>query len=88
MEVATLEVAEKLHLTPHELMHQHECRLFDHTKPANQLVAYIWEIGDSLKVIPGAPPKFAFVQSALFGHRFTMTLVHSRSGLRPESTGP
>jgi hypothetical protein len=50
-EVATLEVAEKLHLTPHELVHQHEGRLLGPTEPANQLVAYIWETGNSLEVI-------------------------------------
>ncbi len=38
-EVVTLKVAEKLHSTPHELVHWHESRLFCHTKPANQLVA-------------------------------------------------
>ncbi len=50
-EVVTLKVAEKLHLMPCELVHWHECRLLGRTKPANQLVAYIWETGDSLKVI-------------------------------------
>ncbi len=35
MEVATLEVAEKLHLMPRELVHWHECKLLGHTKPAN-----------------------------------------------------
>jgi hypothetical protein len=53
-EVATLKVAEKLYLTPHELVHWHKSRLLGHMKPANQLVAYIWKIGDSLKVIPDA----------------------------------
>jgi hypothetical protein len=53
-EVATLEVVEKLHLTPRELVHQHECRLLGRTKPANQLVVYIWETGNNLKVIPDA----------------------------------
>jgi hypothetical protein len=52
--VATLKVAEKLHLTPHELVHWHECGHLGHTKPANQLVAYIWETGDSHEVIPDA----------------------------------
>jgi hypothetical protein len=54
MEVVPLEVAEKLHLTPHELMHWHESRLFCRTKPANQLVANVWEPGDGLKVVPDA----------------------------------
>jgi hypothetical protein len=35
-------------------VHWHEHGLLGHTKPANQLVAYIWETGNSLKVIPGA----------------------------------
>jgi hypothetical protein len=38
MEVVTLEVAKKLHSTPHELVHWHESGLLGHTKPANQLV--------------------------------------------------
>jgi hypothetical protein len=37
-EVVTLEVAEKLHLTPHELMHLHESGLLCR---ANQLVANV-----------------------------------------------
>ncbi len=53
-EVATLDVAEKLYLTPQELVHWHESRLLGCTKSANQLVAYIWETGNSLKVIPVA----------------------------------
>ncbi len=43
-EVATIKVAEKLHSTPCELVHWHECGLLGCTKPANQLVAYIWEM--------------------------------------------
>ncbi len=81
-EVATLEVAEKLYSTPHELVHWHESGLLGSTKPVNQLAAYIWETSNSLEVIPDAPLKFAFVQSALFGHCFAMTLVHS---VRPTS---
>ncbi len=53
-EVVTLKVAEKLHLTPHELVHWHESGLFCRTKPANQLVANVWEPGDGLKVVPDA----------------------------------
>ncbi len=53
-EVATLEVAEKLHSTPHELVHRHECRLLGCTKPANQLVADVREPGNGLKVVPDA----------------------------------
>jgi hypothetical protein len=54
MEVVTLKVAEKLHLTPCEFVHQHECGLLGHTKPANQLVTYAWETSNSLEVIPDA----------------------------------
>jgi hypothetical protein len=50
-EVTTLEVAEKLHLVPHELVHWHESGLLRSTEPANQLVAYICESGDSLQII-------------------------------------
>jgi hypothetical protein len=53
-EVVMLKVAEKLHLTPHELMHWHESRLFCRTKPANQLVANVWETGNGLEVVPDA----------------------------------
>ncbi len=52
MEVATIKVAEKLYLTPHDLMHWHESRLLRSTEPANQLVAYVQESGNGLKVIP------------------------------------
>jgi hypothetical protein len=51
-EVTTLEVAEKLYSMPHELMHWHESGLLRSTKPANQLVAFIQESGNGLKVIP------------------------------------
>jgi hypothetical protein len=54
MEVVTLKVSEKLHLTLHELVHRHESRLLGRTKPANQLVAIVGEPGDSLKVVPDA----------------------------------
>ncbi len=50
--VTILEVAEKLYLTPHELMHWHESRLLRSTEPANQLVAYVWESSNGLKIIP------------------------------------
>ncbi len=49
--VATLKVAEKLYLTPRELMHRHDSKYLGSAKPANQLVAYIWESGNGLKVI-------------------------------------
>ena len=51
MEAATLKVAKKLYLMPHELVHWHESGLLGRTKPANQLVAYVWEPGNSLEVI-------------------------------------
>ncbi len=50
-EVATLKIAEKLSSRPHELVHSRESGLLGCTKPANQLVAYIWKTGNSLKVI-------------------------------------
>jgi hypothetical protein len=50
-EVVTLQVAEKLHLMPHELVHWHESGLLGHTKLVNQLVAYIGKTGNSLEVI-------------------------------------
>jgi hypothetical protein len=52
--VLTLEVAEKLHLMPHELMHRHESRLLCQTKSANQLVANVGEPSNGLKVVPDA----------------------------------
>ncbi len=54
MVVVTLEVAEKLHSTPGELMHQHECGLLGGIKPANQLVVYVGKPGNGLKVVPDA----------------------------------
>jgi hypothetical protein len=51
MEVTTLKVAKKLYLMLRELVHWHESGLLGRTKPANQLVAYVWEPGNSLKVI-------------------------------------
>ncbi len=54
MEVVTLKVAEKLHSTPHELVHWHERGLFCRTKPANQLVANVREPGNGLEVVPDA----------------------------------
>jgi hypothetical protein len=51
-EVVALEVAEKLYLMMHELMHWHESGLLGRTKPANQLVANVGEPGKGLKVVP------------------------------------
>jgi hypothetical protein len=53
-EAVTLEVAEKLHLVPHELVHRHESGLLCCTKPENQLVTNVREPDDSLKVVPDA----------------------------------
>ncbi len=53
-EVVTLEVAEKLHSTLHELVHQHESGLLGRAKPANQLVTDVGEPGDGLEVVPDA----------------------------------
>ncbi len=58
--VATLEIAEELYSTPHELVHWHESGLLGSTKPADQLVANIGEPGNSLKEISDA-----FVQVCL-----------------------
>jgi hypothetical protein len=57
MEIATVEVAEELYLTPHELMHRHEGGILGSAKPADQLVTNIGEPGDCLKVIPDALAK-------------------------------
>jgi hypothetical protein len=54
MEVAALKVAEKLHSTPHELVHWHECGLLGSTEPSNQLVTHILKTGNSLEVITDA----------------------------------
>jgi hypothetical protein len=51
-EIVTLEVAEKLLSTPHELVHWHESGLLGRTKPANQLVANVGEPINDLKVDP------------------------------------
>jgi hypothetical protein len=53
-EVVTLKVAEKLHSMPHELVHWHESGFICRTKPANQLVANVWEPGNGLEVVPDA----------------------------------
>ncbi len=52
MEVTTLEVAEKLYSTPYELVHRHESGFLRSTEPANQLIAYVQESGDGLKIFP------------------------------------
>jgi hypothetical protein len=69
-EVVTLKVAEKLHLTLHELVHWHESGLFCRIKPANQLVANIWEPGNSLKVVPDALDKVCLRPICIVGASF------------------
>ncbi len=54
MEVVALEVAEKLYLTTHELVHWHLSKLLGRTKQANQLVANVGEPGNGVKVVPDA----------------------------------
>ncbi len=70
MEVVTLEVAEKLHLTPHELMHWHESGLLGRMKPAKQLVANVGEPGDSLKVAHDALGKVCLRTICIFWASF------------------
>ncbi len=53
-EVATIEIADELYLTPHELMHWHESGLLGSTKPAYQMVADIGEPDNGPWVIPDA----------------------------------
>ncbi len=64
--VVTLKVAEKLHLTPHELVHWHESRLLCCAKPANQLVANVGEPGNGLKVVPDALVKACLCTICIF----------------------
>jgi hypothetical protein len=40
-EESVFEVAKRLHLTAHVIMHWHDCQFPRHTKPANQLVTKI-----------------------------------------------
>jgi hypothetical protein len=58
MEIVALEVAEKLYLMTHELMHQHESKLLGCMKPANQLVADVGEPSNGLNVVPDTFVKF------------------------------
>ncbi len=69
-EVVTLKVAEKLHSTPHEVVHWHESRLLCHTKPANQLVTNVGEPGDGLKVVPDALVKVCLHTICIFEGSF------------------
>ncbi len=74
-EVATLKIAEKLSLTLHELVDWHESGLLGSTKPADQLVAYIGEPGNSLEVVPDA-----FVEVRLCMICIVWTLLHNDGG--------
>jgi hypothetical protein len=67
-EVATVEIADELYLTPHELMHQHEGELLGSTKPANQLVANIGDPATASRKFLMHSLKFALIRSALVGH--------------------
>jgi hypothetical protein len=73
--VVTLEVAEKLHSTPHEFVHQHESRLLCRTKPANQLVANVGKPGYGLKEIPDA-----LVKVCLHTICIVQALFHNNAG--------
>ncbi len=66
MEVATLKVAEKLHLTLHELVHWHDSGLLGCMKPANQLVANVGEPNDGLKVVPDTFVEFFLCTICIF----------------------
>jgi hypothetical protein len=57
-------------------VHWHECGLLGRTKPANQLVAYIGETGNSLKVIPDALVKVCFRTICI-----VWALLHDDAGL-------
>jgi hypothetical protein len=67
MEAATLKIAEKLYLKPHELMHWHESGLIGSTKPADQLVTYFGEPGNGLKVIPDTLVKVCLCTTCVIG---------------------
>jgi hypothetical protein len=75
-EVATLEIAEELYLTPHELIHWHEGGLLGSTKPADPLVASVRESGNGLKVVPDTIVKACLHTICIDGHCIAMMLVH------------
>ncbi len=75
MEVVALEVAEKLYLMTHEVMHWHESGLLGHTQPANQLVANVGEPGNGLKVVPDALVKIFLHMICIF-----WTSLHNDAG--------
>jgi hypothetical protein len=74
-EVATLKIAEKLYSTPHVLVNWHESGLCGHTKPANQLAAYIGEPGNGLEVILDA-----FIEVCLHMSCIVWTLLCNDAG--------
>jgi hypothetical protein len=89
-EVATLKVAEMLHLTPHELMHRHESRLLGRTKPANQLVADVGEPGNGLEVVPdalvkGCPHPICIVRASFFNDAGPLCQVYVLKALTQEA---
>jgi hypothetical protein len=80
-EVVILKVAEKLHSTPHELVHWHESGLFCRTKPANQQVANVGEPGDGLEVVPDA-----LVEVCLCAICIVRASFRNNAGLLPRPT--
>jgi hypothetical protein len=89
MEVTTLKVAEKLYSVPHELVHWHGSRLLRSTEPANQLVAYVWESGNSLKIIPDTLIKvclhtICIVWASLCDDAFPLSQAHTLKALTHE----
>ncbi len=52
---------------PHELVHWHESGLLGSTKPADQLVAYIGEPSNGLKVVPDTFGKVCLRTICVFG---------------------
>jgi hypothetical protein len=83
MEVATLKIAEKLYLTPLELVHWHESGLLGSTKPADQLVANTGKPSNGLKVILDALVKVCLCTICVV----RVLLVHW-SDLHPKNTDP
>ncbi len=87
-EVLTLEVAEELHLTLHELVHWHEGGLLGRTKPENQLVANVGESGNGLEVVPDALVEVCLCPICIVWASFLRQRWSTLSGLHPESTDP
>ncbi len=74
-EVVALEVADKLYLTAHELVHRHESGLLFCTELANQLVANVGEPNTGHKVVPDTFVKFFLCTICIFS-----TLLHNDAG--------